>query len=84
VSEPLTDADLDRIEALITPDFRCQECGHPAEDITRLIAEVRRLRGDEWMEKAAEEIAPMIHDDLMTDARAEVIAILRKHRDGKS
>jgi hypothetical protein len=80
---PLTDADLSRIAALITPDFRCQECGHPAEDIARLVAEVRRLRSDEWLEKAAEEIAKaFVLETPVADWRRDaVVEILRKHRD---
>lgn len=48
-----------------------------------LCAEVRRLRSDEWLSRALKEA-----DDhfavLDAGERAEVLAILRKHRDGKA
>ena len=81
-TKPLTDAALKVIEGNATD---CYDCGSVATDVERLVAEVRRLRSDEWLEKAAEEISASpyaaIHSSKTEDA---IRAILRKHRDGKA
>lgn len=79
--EPLTDEDLDAIEAWIS---RAHSHGLPfaaseTEMLLRLAAEVRRLRSDAWLAPAAEEIADSANP---YDWRL-VLAILRKHRDDK-
>lgn len=52
-----------------------------------LVAEVRRLRSDEWLEKAAEELGPhLIQGEgwvLVHRHAREILAILRKHREGE-
>jgi hypothetical protein len=64
---PLTDWDLYRIE-------------HYGERgwTLALVAEVRRLRSDEWLKRAAEEIERAEHP------LKQMLDILRKHRDGKA
>ncbi len=56
--------------------------------IPRLVAEVRRLRSDEWLERAIEEIAHGRADGWSTGVgiptKADLLAILRKHRDWKA
>ena len=46
------------------------------EDVQRLVGEVRRLRSDWWLLRAAEE-AGFLHSD-------DALNILRKHRDGRA
>lgn len=50
-------------------------------DIHKLVAEVRRLRGDDWLQGAAEEI-DTAYASGGDPPRATVLTILRKHRDG--
>ncbi len=48
-----------------------------------LLAEVRRLRSDDWLVRAAEKITDSeVRDGYVEEAA--VVAILRKHRDGKA
>lgn len=55
----------------------------------RLLAEVRRLRSDEWLRAAAEEIAAnlsILEDDWHQDrelALAGISEMIRAHRDGR-
>lgn len=59
---------------------RSEDEGHrPHCPIYRLVAEVRRLRSDEWLKRAALEIA-----DIPLRAGGSRLEILRKHRDGKA
>lgn len=72
---PFTDAELDELEKVNKP-----WADHIGSDvIADLISEVRRLRSDEWLEKAAEEIGDWFDGDM----RGEVLAALRKHRDAR-
>lgn len=60
------------------------------DNLADLAAEIRRLRSDEWLERAAKEIATGAPDHIKgrdwsaADDDAWVLAILRKHRDGKA
>jgi hypothetical protein len=56
------------------------------EDVEGLMQEIRRLRSDVWLERAAEEIAgnPDVCRGPVEKAAAAALAVLRKHRDGKS
>lgn len=49
-----------------------------------LLAEVRRLRSDEWLQHAARELAEKSGEGLTGDGMYadEALAVLRKHRDG--
>jgi hypothetical protein len=76
VSEPLTDGDINEIERHNAPLN-----DRPARQIRELIAEVRRLRSDEWLEKAIEEATEHFTSDFQP--ASDLLAILRKHRDGK-
>jgi len=89
-TKPLTDAALKVIEGNATD---CYDCGSVATDVERLVAEVRRLRSDEWLEKAAKAIAAETDNDGCLDApdgerwtsnKVSILAHLRKHRDGKA
>jgi hypothetical protein len=69
----------------------CFRCGQrwPC-DVERLVAEVRRLRSDEWLEAAAGTFCDQWISEAEygaeTPARAkqELCDLLRKHRDGKA
>lgn len=56
------------------------------EDVEGLMQEIRRLRSDVWLERAAEEIAgnPDVCTGPVEKAAAAALAVLRRHRDGKS
>jgi hypothetical protein len=50
-------------------------------DVRCIVAEVRRLRSDDWLQRAAEEITDCeVRDGYVEEAA--VVAILRKRRDG--
>ena len=53
------------------------------EDVEGLMQEIRRLRSDAWLERAAEEIAghPDVCRGPVEKAAAAALAILRRHRD---
>lgn len=75
MGEPLTDADLVEMEA----HARLTDDGDVAADVTRLVAEVRRLRSDEWLARGLNEAAGPTFQPAAVGA---IMAILRKHRDG--
>src|SRR5258708_4084058 len=82
--KPLTDEELaevegDAKEALATRD----PSGTDPTDTLRLVAEVRRLRADEWLERAAAEYARAMGWQF-DGPREELLAVLRNHRDGKA
>lgn len=82
---PLTDEELDHLERE-AKRFTAPEPweGNATETIVRLLAEVRRLRSDEWLERAADEIDGGM--DALNEtgpSRNEILDILRKHRDGR-
>lgn len=92
MAEPITDEELDEMEKLNIP--WADNIG--SDEIGKLIAEVRRLRSDEWLEKAAEEAEELSDFKQREDGdsedpqkpwrvrhRAEILEILRKHRDGR-
>jgi hypothetical protein len=93
--QPLTDADLARIERCLPPrdsfdigGLGTVEGENPAEfgtdDVRALVDEVRRLRSDEWLQRAAEEITENVAPRAdVTSTIAQRLDILRKHRDGK-
>jgi hypothetical protein len=63
---------------------RSEDEGHrPHCPIYRLVAEVRRLRSDEWLRAAALEIADKYESGTVSRL-ASAVTILRKHRDGKA
>ena len=91
-NETLTEEELD-----IAQELADQGVPESPRVTRRLIAEVRRLRSDEWLSKAAEEIATNIdrgrklsgftvQPNAAFEAKMgdDVLAILRKHRDGKA
>lgn len=91
MSEPLTEENIAMVTVqhwqLGTRDGgTCGRCGGdwPCET-DRLVAEVRRLRSDEWLEKAAQHIASTLgaRYAIHLDERG-VLEVLRKHRDGKA
>jgi hypothetical protein len=96
MSEPLTDEDLAHVETIAGPwTARSPETQAQAALVLRLVAEVRRLRSDEWLEAAAGEMgyewlehwAPEKNGGKapsVADCTAEALLILRKHRDGKA
>lgn len=63
---------------------------HPADVLSKYVLrpasyEIERLRSDEWLERAGEEITKEIAGERWLDGEwAPVVAILRKHRDGKA
>ena len=87
--KPLTDGELN---AIGDTSRRLHEGRVAAPDIVafgqaavvpRLVEEIRRLRSDDWLERAAEEITDSeVRDGYVEEAA--VVAILRKHRDGKA
>lgn len=85
VPPPLTEEDL----AVAERDL-VEGTGHERQHAgLRLLAEVRRLRSDEWLQRAAEEIAAIRLPDVPaelrnSELRARLLPILRKHRDGKA
>ena len=92
MSERLTDEELDQAEqAASDQTSRAARVGvqdyAPARLTLRLVAEVRRLRGDAWLAAAAEEIADAgqcehgwDYTGVCRDGCME--AILKRHRDG--
>jgi hypothetical protein len=70
---PLTDEELAAIEM----EFTGRRDAASAFGIL-LVHEVRRLRSDEWLERATKEIDPY------QGGQRLVLAILRRHRDGKA
>jgi hypothetical protein len=50
-------------------------------DVRCLVAEVRRLRSDDWAVRAMDEIDREVSIGLDATDRARVMAIVRKHRD---
>jgi len=98
--EPLTDEELDAVAARAKEhrgeliDGSSSEGGprwidNPlAQDVVRLVAEVRRLRSDEWLERAVKEIVarriPAAKGDNAGEYEAMVgeilLTILKKHR----
>jgi hypothetical protein len=56
------------------------------QTVRRMAEELRRLRSDEWLEKAASEIAGAVQAGLMRPGHSfdRAAAILRKHREGKA
>jgi hypothetical protein len=90
--DPLTDEELDTIEYL-AGNQGGSVAENRASDIRRLVAEVRRLRSDDWLQRAAKaivgefpDIGPSYggKDEDYALAEADVAEILRKHRDGKA
>lgn len=79
VPGPLTD---DELAALVERAEHGVWLTATPEDVQRLVAEVRRLRSDEWLEHATDEIGEMDTRDHIDTAK--VLALLRKHRDGKA
>lgn len=88
---PLTDEQLARIEETIPGKDDYTDPNHPGFVYGReLMDEVRRLRSDEWLEAAARAL----HEDWEERAdywlRGEdevvpgILAILRRHRDGRA
>jgi hypothetical protein len=81
----LTDKELETIDALIRvaiPMTDCKSDKAPPQAFARLISEHRRLRSDDWLQAAAvEAVSGGELARLQPDA---MIAILRKHRDGKA
>jgi hypothetical protein len=71
---PLTDAELESIAH--TGVF----LGGATISADRLVAELRRLRSDEWLNAAA---ADYIGPDVARMDHGALVAILRKHRDGR-
>lgn len=51
--------------------------GAVLETIDALVGEIRRLRSDDWLQRAAEEIPHSFPQEY-------IVEILRKHRDGKA
>jgi hypothetical protein len=54
----------------------------PQAVMRECIADVRRLRGDEWLQRAADEIGEKCSSGEWEEA--DVLAILRKHWDGRA
>ena len=48
-----------------------------------MVAEIRRLRSDDWLLRATDDIGDLDTFEGHVDT-AKVLAILRKHRDGKA
>ena len=69
---PLTDAERDGISERATHGVWLTAT---REDVLRLVSEIRRLRSDWWLLRAAEE-AGFLNDE-------KTLNILRKHRDDK-
>lgn len=85
--KPPTDEQLAEMEiSLLWEDAEAGDDERPhvsARLALRLMAEVRRLRSDEWLERAAAEYGRAM--GWQFDApREELLAVLRKHRDGKA
>jgi hypothetical protein len=81
----LTDKELETIDALIQVAIPMPECKSdkaPPKAFARLISEHRRLRSDDWLQAAAVEA--ISGGELARLQRDAMIAILRKHRDGKA
>lgn len=53
-----------------------------SEAIERLVAEVRRLRSDEWLRAAVEAYYGTHADAEIAEQRERLLERLRKHRDG--
>jgi len=83
VSEPLTDEEIAARTGCPTCGCRLyRESGGCEGETYR--AEVRRLRSDEWLEKAAQEIEDVSEVDTICAVDKDIaLDILRKHRDGK-
>jgi hypothetical protein len=81
---PLTGPELYAIQSAV-------EFGSPTDEERRLLAEVRRLRSETWVQRAADEIAAM-YKKAAKDPRPaiypvsahSIASVLRKHRDGTS
>jgi len=78
MSEPLTDEQMDEMQRKWGTGTVSVESVY--RDVCDLISEVRRLRSDEWLEKAAEEIGGI---SALAGATERALAILRKHRDAR-
>lgn len=58
---------------------------HLGQGVVELVAEIRRLRSDEWLARATEEIARDPNCcDIQSSSSGAMEDILRKHRDGKA
>lgn len=89
MSERLTDEELAQFEADCADDAYayacCPSCGGPdQEQCQRVAAELRRLRSDEWLERAIGEACPRAGqpDHLSCRSCARLQAALKRHRDG--
>ncbi len=85
---PLTSEELlDAQAAVIDTDQPFADTIETAT-VRRMAEELRRLRSDEWLERAIEEIAHGRADGWSTGVgiptKADLLAILRKHRDWKA
>jgi hypothetical protein len=84
---PLTDEGLGEVEAAL--HWKAAEGGDLEPPIVsaklalNLVAEVRRLRADEWLLRAVDDIGALDTLEGHVDM-AKALAILRKHRDGKA
>jgi hypothetical protein len=74
---PLTDRQL----AIMEADANAVSMVAPGVVVGRLIREVRRLRSDEWLQRAVDDIGALDTLEGHVDM-AKALAILRKHRDG--
>jgi hypothetical protein len=87
---PLSAENLEKVGRLLHPHPQASASMPWAVlpiEIGALYWEVRRLRSDEWLLRAAEEIviASLEWSELLDESvrREDVLAILRKHRDGQ-
>ena len=81
MNEPLTDEQLENSERwaieCLTPSTLGTGGPRLAECVLGLVEEIRRLRSDEWLEAASEEIA-----NRAAYSPSLTLEILLKHRDG--
>ena len=77
---PLTDSELSRIAETAE---RGVWLTARREDVLRLVAEVRRLQSDGWLQLAIVEIGKLNTREGYIDT-AKVLAILQRHRDSKA
>jgi hypothetical protein len=84
VSERLTDEDLDAIEGAVNDMAPGQiAIALPVDHARRLVAEVRRLRSDEWLVRTAREVSRSVGGIEGWRNQELIEAILRKHREGE-
>lgn len=92
MAEPLTDEMLSDLEVDLNNGPGKYISAVEGLDIAiarALVAEVRRLRSDEWLERVADDLVrAATRHDIAGGTRylgtAEALAILRKHRDGEA